>query len=204
MAVMIYDPQLEAQVVREREASPADRWTEVWDGVTVMPAVPNNEHQRIVMGLATAALAAVDRGGGDQVLPGANVSDRDPGWKQNYRVPDLLVVLAGGRAKDHDTHWVGGPDFAVEISSPGQDPRDKCDFYGQVGTRELLVVDRDPWALELYRLQNGALVPVGRSEPDAPAVLSSAVLPLTFELRAGTPRPTILVTHAGTGQTWTG
>jgi hypothetical protein len=89
------------------------------------------------------------------------------------------------------------------LSSAGEDSRLKHDFYAKVNTREVLIVNRDPWAVELYRLQNGKLVLVGTSDATTSAVLTSSVLPLTFQLRPGTPRPTILVTHTSTAQTWT-
>jgi Uma2 family endonuclease len=155
------------------------------------------------MDLCYAFATVANRSGGDRVQPGANVSDRDKGWKQNYRCPDVVVYLTTNKAKDRDTHWVGGPDIAVEITSPGEDPRLKLDFYAKVKTRELLVVDRDPWAVELYQLRRGKMVSVGTSDSTNSAVLTSGVLPLTLQLRAGTPRPTILLTHTGTGQTWT-
>ena len=79
----------------------------------------------------------------------------------------------------------------------------ELDFYAKVNTREVMIVDRDPWSVELYQLQNGKMVLVGKSDPTNQVVLTSAALPLTFQLRAGTPRPTILVTHTTTGQTWT-
>lgn len=42
------------------------------------------------------------------------------------------MYLAGSKAKDSGTHWVGGPDILVEITSPGEDPRQKLDFYAKV------------------------------------------------------------------------
>jgi hypothetical protein len=203
MSVLITDPELAADVRRARAESDGDRWTEVWEGLVVMPALPNNEHQILVMRLGVPFAAVVDWAAGDSVQPGANVSDREVGWKQNYRCPDVVVALAGGRAKDCGTHWSGGPDLVVEIQSPSDEPRDKLDFYTAVGSREVLVIDRDPWALELYRLDGGALLSIGRSDESNPAVIESAVLPLTFQLRAGTPRPVVVVTHRATGQTWT-
>jgi Uma2 family endonuclease len=131
------------------------------------------------------------------------VSDRRKGWEHNYRIPDVAVVLAGSTAKDCGAHWHGGPDIAVEIVSPGEDPRKKLDFYAKVRTRELLVLDRSPWGLELYRLKRGKLASVGRSDATSSAVLASAVLPLTFQLQDATPRPTIRIAHTATGQTWT-
>jgi Uma2 family endonuclease len=203
MPVMIYDPDMEREIRLARDASDASQRDEVWEGVLVVPAVPNNEHQRVVMDLCSAFVATVNRARGDSVLPGANVSDRDKGWKQNYRCPDVCVYLASNKAKDSNTHWVGGPDIAVEITSPGEDPRLKLDFYAKVKTRELLIVDRAPWAVELYQLRRGKLVSAGTSGLATSAILASGVLPLTLQLRAGTTRPTILLTHTGTGQTWT-
>lgn len=203
MSVLITDPDLAADVMKARAESDGDRYTEVWDGVVVMPALPNNEHQNLVMRLGVPFAAVVNWEAGDSVQPGANVSDRVTGWKRNYRCPDVVVALAGGRAQDCGTHWCGGPDFVVEIRSPSEDPRDKLDFYAAVGTREVLVIDRDPWALELYQLDGLVLESAGRSAAAEPRELTSRVMPLTFRLRAATPRPAVVVTHTGTGQTWT-
>ena len=176
---------------------------EVWDGMLVLNPLPNNEHRRLVMAFCEAFTGCTDRQKGDYLFPGCNVSDRDAAWKENYRCPDVVVYLATNPATDSDTHWVGGPDLAVEVTSPGEDPRLKLDFYAKVNTRELLIVDRDPWAVEMYQLQGGKLVLAGTSDLATGAVLASAALPLTFQLRPGTPRPTILVTHTATVQTWT-
>lgn len=203
MSVLITDPDLAADVIEARAASDGDRYTEVWDGLVVMPALPNNEHQFLVVRLCVPFSAVVNWEAGDGVLPGANVSDRLTGWKRNYRCPDVVVALAGGRAKDCGTHWCGGPDFVVEVRSPSEDPRDKLDFYATVGTREVLVIDRDPWGLELFRLDGLVLESQGRSDSTDPSVLTSSVMPLTFRLGEATPRPTIVLTHTGTGQTWT-
>ncbi|OWK43503.1 hypothetical protein FRUB_03102 [Fimbriiglobus ruber] len=105
-------------------------------------------------------------------------------------------------AVNHGTHWEGGPDFLVEILSPGERPHDKFDFYAAVHSREILLVHRDPWALELFQLRDGRFTPAGRSDATAPAVLASGVLPLTFRLMAGEPRAKIEVTHPPTGRRW--
>lgn len=203
MSVLILDPTLAHEFRESRKTRQLDRWDEVWDGVLVVPAVPNNEHQDIVMDLCHAFRSIVDRDGGDRVHPGANVSDRDRDWMQNYRIPDAVVYLASNPALDRNSHWVGGPDLAVEIVSPGEDPHEKLDFYAGINTRELLIVDRNPWSLELYQLASGQLQLAGRSDLSDPAVLASGVLPLTFQLQPATPRPRIVVAHIPTGQTWT-
>ena len=203
MPVMIYDPMYETHVRTVRSAQSPNARDEVWDGVLVMPPRANNEHQSMVMKFTLAFSHAVDFEVGDSVLPGCNVSDRDVGWTENYREPDAAVYLTTNLAKDSNTHRVGGPDLAVEIACPGEDPRLKLDFYAKVNTRELLIVERDPWSVEMYQLQSGKLVLAGTSDLANPAVLASGALPLTFQLQSGAARPAILITHTATGQTWT-
>jgi Uma2 family endonuclease len=203
MPVLILDPMMEERIRAERDDQEKSQYDEVWEGVLVVPPIANNEHQRIVAKLTSAFSCIIDWDQGSQVLPGTNVTDRDADWKSNYRVPDVAVYLATNHAKDGGTHWVGGPDLAVEIVSPGEDPHDKLDFYAKVNTRELLIVNRDPWSLELYQLQGGKLVLAGKSEVADTVVLASAVLPLTFQLQENSPRPMIVVSHTVTKQTWT-
>ncbi len=105
------------------------------------------------------------------MFPGVNLSDRDEGWEQNFREPDVAVFLRDGKAIDCGTHWRGAADFLVEIISPGERTRDKIPFYSSLGVVELLIIDRDPWTLELYRHQNGQLEKVGQSTLAAPEVL---------------------------------
>ncbi len=105
-------------------------------------------------------------------------------------------------ANNCHSHYCGGPDFLLEICTKDDRSRDKLPFYASVNTREVLIIDRDPWALELYQLQNGQLVKVGESSLAQPNVLTSSVLPVAFRLIPGENRPGIEVTQAGTGQTW--
>ena len=110
--------------------------------------------------------------------------------------------MAAIRRFARGAYWLGGPDFAVEVISRHDRSRKKFDFYAKVGVRELLLVDRKPWALELYRLQDGKLALVGKSDLDHPEILASEVLPLSFRLVAGNPRPRIEVAHADGIQRW--
>src|ERR1700722_1318670 len=75
MPVVIYDPLYEQHVRAERERRWSNERDEVWEGVLVVPPMPNNEHQILVMSLSYAFASGVNRAGGDGVLPGANVSD---------------------------------------------------------------------------------------------------------------------------------
>jgi Uma2 family endonuclease len=201
VSVLILDPGLAAQVKRDREAAPDGRVDEVWDGVYVVPPLANNQHQSMGVQLAIVFHGLVGPPPAAWVFAGCNVSDRVDGWEHNYRCPDAAVFLPGNPAIDCGTHWCGGPDFGAEILSPGDRARDKRSFYAAVGVRELLIIDRDPWQLELYRLQNGQLVEVGRVLPSGTPV-ASQVLPVTFGLIAAGPRPVVEIAHLTDGRRW--
>jgi Uma2 family endonuclease len=202
MPVVILDPDMEEKFRYLWEDEDASRYDEVWEGVLIVPPLPNNEHQEVQLALAMPFYHVVVTGNLGHAYPGVNVSDRATGWKSNYRGPDVVVYLHSNPAVNHGTHWQGGPDFLVEIRSPGERPHDKFTFYESVNTREVLIVDRDPWAVELFRLTGGKLVSVGRSDLANPAVLASAVVPLTFRLVPGQPRPRVEVVHPPTGRRW--
>ncbi len=136
------------------------------------------------------------------MFPGVNLSDREEGWEQNYREPDVAAFLRDGKAINCGTHWRGAADFLVEIISPGERTRDKIPFYSGLGLVELLIVDGDPWMLELYGHQNGQLEKIGQSTLAAPEVLASQTVGLTFQLLPGEPRPHIQVTHPASGRQW--
>jgi Uma2 family endonuclease len=150
MATVVLDRQFAARLREERAAAGSDRWDEVWEGTYMMAPLPNPEHQELVGGFVDALRESL-RGQSAKVYPGVDVSDRELDWESNYRCPDVAVYLAGNSAKQCAAHWCGGPDLAIEIVSEDDRTRDKIPFYSLVGTRELLIVDRSPWGLELLR-----------------------------------------------------
>lgn len=203
MPTLVLDPQIAQQLLAERRAWGGDRFDEVWDGVYVLSPLANNEHQELIGALSAAFRAALAGVSGARVFPGINVSDRNEGWEQNYRCPDVAVVLPGSRAMDCGAHYCGGPDFVVEIVSDFDRSRDKFDFYAQVGVREFLIVNRSPWQLELYRWQRGKLKLVGTSAAETPLPLVSRVLPLTLTLESRPDaRPEISLANPATGEQW--
>lgn len=205
MAITFLDPK-ESREIRDRYVTNGGtsdpRFTEFWEGVEVVAPIPNNEHQELVLNLVVPLYDTVRVTGLGQVFPGANVSDRAEQWEHNFRGPDVVVYLNSNPAINHGTHWQGGPDFLAEIISPGEDPHAKFVFYAKVKTREVLLVNRDPWTLELYRLRGKKFVLAGTSEVPTSAVLTSRALPLTFQLIPGKKRPTIEVVHPATGKRW--
>lgn len=167
-----------------------------------MSPSPNDEHQEVVANLVVIFGVSVAWPGLGLIRPEVNVSDRVAQWEHNFRCPDVVVYLRGTAARNLGTHWVGGPDFGVEVISRDDRSREKLAFYAAVGARELLLVDRYPWALELYRLAGGVLQPAVISSPDRPDWLTSEVLPLGFRLVGDEPRPVIEVAHSDGVQRW--
>ena len=163
---------------------------------------PDNEHQELVGEFNRLLVNVVGRPGLGRVFPGVNLSDLDEGWEKNYCEPDVAAFLHTGRVIDRDTHWQGAADFLVEIINPGERIQWKIPLYSRIGVVELLVVDRDPWSLELYRHENGQLTKVGQSTLAASDVLESRTVGLTFQLLPDETRPQIQATHPASRREW--
>jgi Uma2 family endonuclease len=193
MAVLVTDPDLENRLISERQCSDSDRFDEVWEGLYVMAPLPNDDHQDIQISFGAAIKDALGWDSPAKVRAGVNVSDRNEGWTHNYRCPDVVAFLPGNPAINHGTHWEGGPDFLVEIASEYDRSRDKLPFYASVGVREVLIIDRYPWVLELYTATGSPAVLqlTATVTPESNSVLRSSVLPMTFQLRSAIPRPRI-------------
>ncbi len=194
MSVLIHDEAYASELISQRQAAGIDRYDEVWEGVYVMSPMANNEHQSLATELSGALVTVIDWKGLGRALAGAIVSDRKEDWTTNYRIPDVLVFLNETFDQDRGTHWFGGPDFAVEMGIPGDRTLEKLGFYASVGTRELLVIDRDPWQMTLYRLSNTKkLLPVAVSSVSQRATIQSEVLPICLLLQLDL--PSIRLTH---------
>ena len=199
MAVLILDPKLEERVRADRGNNTRD---EVWDGVLVMSPVADVEHQYITGELQFILRSVVGTIEEGCVFGQVNISDRDEGWLENFREPDASVFLRDNPARYCGAHWFGGPDLAIEIVSPYDRSRDKADFYAKVGVREFLVIDRHPWAIELYRPESGRMRRVGRSTVGASLPIALELLPLSFRLVVGKNRPAIEIVHKSDGRRW--
>lgn len=200
--VVVCDKELSAKLIQERQARGADHHDEVWEGVYMMSPLADVEHQEIIGRLTMVFGFALAFDGRGTILPGVNVSDRDENWKHNFRIPDLAVYLKNSATKLQGAFANHGPDFAVEVVSKNDRTREKLDFYAKVGVRELLIVDRDPWQLELLRLEAGKLSSIGTSSVEQSETLSSDVIPFTLKLESGDNRPAIAVRHTESKQVW--
>lgn len=198
MATLITDSELENRLREQRRACGGDRYDEVWEGVYLMAPMPNNEHQLLVTEMTFVFRSVIEKG----VFPGCNISDHKDDWTKNYRVPDVAIFLGNNPAENCGDFWFGGPDFAVEITGKDDKTRDKIEFYAEVNTRELMIVDRDPWRLELLRLDNNHLRTVEEATVDNKNKITSEVVPFSFELIEGDERPLVRVTATASEQSW--
>jgi Uma2 family endonuclease len=200
----IYDDAVSEELIRRRRKLGLDRYDEVWDGVYVMPPMPNTDHQDLSTDLAAILREIIKLPGLGRVHAGANVSDRRRGWEKNYRCPDVIVVLRNGRAVDCKTHWLGGPDFLIEIQSPGDETDQKIPFYSAIGVRGLHVIQRVSRELTLYRHDGTSLAEVAPENLNGRRVLRSTIVPLAFRrrtIRGVGPRVEVVRTD-GPQQTW--
>jgi Uma2 family endonuclease len=193
--ILIYDRDLADTLLKQRQMAGGDRFDEVWNGVYVMSPIANNEHQNLVSEIVAVCRTLVDWQGLGKTFAGANVTDRSDGWQENYRVPDVLVFSRDTSAIDLQTHWLGGPDLAIEIVSDGDRTYEKLDFYASVGTRELVIIDRQPWKLSLYSLSDNRLSLELISTLDHPIPIPSKLFPICFQLQAD-PRQLILGSYS--------
>lgn len=190
------------RIIRRRKESGAYRWDEVWDGVYVVSPDPDIQHQGLAGEFYHVLRLALALDPDALIYPSINISDRADRWRKNFRCPDASVFLPGNPAEDRGAFWLGGPDFAVEILSRGDRARRKLPFYAKVGVNEILLVDRRPWKLELHRRIESTFQLSGTSTLDDPEPLPSNVLPLSFRLLPGDPRPLVEVTR-NDGARWT-
>ncbi len=104
MSLMVLDESVAEQLLAERRARGVDHHDEVWDGVYMMSPIPNNEHQILVALLTSVLQITVGWTGLGEVLPGANITDREEDWTHNYRCPDVAIFMKGSRTVDRKTH----------------------------------------------------------------------------------------------------
>jgi Uma2 family endonuclease len=165
MPAVITDEKLVQELLAERQKTGAARWDEVWDGVVHMSPMPSIEHQREEKRLLLALHELVEKQGLGEVFHQVNVADPVKGM-EDYRVPDICVLLPSSQAKVERTYIAGGPDLVIEIHSPEDETYEKLPWYAKQGVREVVVINRDTRKVELFRNKEGQMV-LEASSPQA-------------------------------------
>lgn len=182
MRAVMLEVEVSPHLLEERRREGADRWDEVWEGELHMVPPPAERHQSLGARLIEV-LGPVVRGRGLKVAYEIGLFAAD----DDYRTPDLGVYRpdqASKRGLDNAAELV------VELVSPGDMSRVKLPWYA-ARVREVVLIDCDTLAVELYRSRDGDPVQVddGWSE----------VLDVTFEridddhLRVTTPHGAAIV-----------
>ncbi len=200
--MFIENPELEEDLKEKRHAWGADKHDEVWEGVYFMSPEADDDHQDWVFEFSTVLGETVAKRGLGKVRPGVNLAGSPENWTDDYRVPDVVVFLNNTAAINHGKFWTGAADFLIEITSQRDRVYEKLSFYSRLGVRELLILNRQKWVLELYQHRGGERRQTGESSLTRPDVLSSQVLSLDFHLVPGDARPRVDVRQQTSGERW--
>ncbi len=153
------------------------------DGELIMSPAPTSRHQKIVLRIAAALLAFVERNRLgevfcapiDVILSGTDVLQ-----------PDILFVAEARRKTIAREGIVEAPDLCIEVLSESTRAVDlgaKKMLYAKHGVREFWAVDPEENWIEVYRLSEDASSPFLRL--DASGTLTTDIIPgFSLELRA--------------------
>jgi Uma2 family endonuclease len=140
------------EILAWRKRTGADRYDEMWDGVLHMPPMPNRMHQDFEWGLETYLRLVWAAPREAKVYHQVNVASIG-GWPNDYRIPDLVLLLPERFAIDRNEYFEGAPTAVVEIHSPGDETYEKLPFYAGLGVRETWVIHRDTKEPEIHVLR---------------------------------------------------
>jgi Uma2 family endonuclease len=174
--------------LEERRRLGHDAFDEVWNGVLHVVPPPTYLHQDVGSALLVL-LAPIAKRLGLRATYETGVF-RVGAEKLDYRQPDLVVARPEHVAR---RGVEGPPELVVEILSEDDETYDKIPFYEAVGARELLIVDPETRALELYVRRGDRLL---AALPDDEGRLRSVALGVTLATVAG---PKLRVAWPGGG-----
>lgn len=147
-------PSLLPDVQAMRKRTGADRWDEMWEGVLHMPPMPNRFHQDLEGSLESYLRFYWSPTCQGKVYHQINLAAIG-GWMNNYRIPDLVLLLPQRFAIDRNEYFEGAPDVVVEIRSPGDETYEKMPFYRDLGVPEVWIIERDTRVPEIHVLKRG-------------------------------------------------
>jgi Uma2 family endonuclease len=144
MRTVIIDPP--PHFLEERRRLGHDVRDEMWDGVVHVVPSPSTWHQYFAHRLGHVLFPLAQARG---LLATHETMLERPGTDRDWRVPDLLYAPFE-RAAQRGIQ--GHAALVIEVRSPGDETYEKLPFYAEVGCGEVLVIDRDTCAVELFSL----------------------------------------------------
>ena len=163
-AVMLEAPD---DLLAERRRKGLDVYDELWDGVLHMPPPPSSRHQRLGTRLLVT-LEPLARAVGIEAYYETGLY-RPAAGERDYRVPDLAFA----RRDQVVARGLEGAELVIEILSPNDETYDKLPFYAELGVREVVVVDPETLAIEMFVVRGGK---THAALPDGGGVLRLSVL----------------------------
>lgn len=163
------------------ETEPA---SEFIDGEIVQKMAPSLYHAMLVQQLSWLIGNYLSSHRGEALGgPELRYAARTP--RERVFLPDLAFMRPENIPSDRETRRRGPvwspPDFAIEVLSPGDSPGrvlERADFYMQIGTQLLWLVDPELEALTVYRPGQAPTVHRAPATVDAKPVLSAFTLDL--------------------------
>jgi Uma2 family endonuclease len=141
-----------ADLLAQRKRTGADRYDEMWDGVLHMPLLPDRLHQDFQAIFETYLRFFWAPRRRAKVYHYINVASIG-GWPNDYRIPDLVLLLPEHFAIDRNEYFEGAPTAVVEIHSPGDETYEKLPFYARLGVPEVWIIHRDTREPEIHLLK---------------------------------------------------
>ena len=138
-----------------------NRLVELSNGTIEVLPMPTRTHQRILLYLYRLLFEAIEARGLGSVLVAAF---RVRLWEGKMREPDLVVMLAEHRNREHDAYF-DGADLVIEIVSDDDPKRDlvtKRTEYAQAGIPEYWIVEPQAETVTVLRLEQSVYVEHGR------------------------------------------
>lgn len=159
-----------------------NRLVELSEGCVEVLAMPTRSHQRIVLFLYRLLFQLLELPGLASVFVAPL---RVRLWQGKIREPDIVVMLAAHRDREHEDCFEGA-DLVIEVVSPDDPARDlvtKRDEYARAGIPEYWIVEPHAQQITVLRLEEqryheharggrgaaveSALLPVLRAEVSA-------------------------------------
>ncbi|MCA1846604.1 MAG: Uma2 family endonuclease [Actinobacteria bacterium] len=132
--------------LEERHRLGHDHQDEMWEGVLHVVPQPSSRHQHLAHNVGAILLPLAQ---GKGLIGMQEPAVYRPGRTDSWRVPELAYA-APKYVSERGIE--GRAELAVEIRSPRDETYDKLPFYAEMRCQELLVIDRDTCAVELFSL----------------------------------------------------
>ena len=141
-----------------------NHFTELSEGRLVVLDMPTDSHQKAVGRLFKAIDGFVE----EEALGEVRIAPLPVRlWQGKIREPDIVFMAAAHKDRITEDYW-GVPDLVIEVisrSTAQTDRSEKFVEYAQAGVSEYWLVDTAKQTIEVFTLERGAYVLLGRWGP---------------------------------------